>query len=132
MARQPSGGFSVNIQIDLIGTSPLLHHNPRMVDPEYSLNREIKALTMKKKRTDEDLKQIERLEWYGGLYEENGVIVQPVAKVRKCLINTARILRLGKGIERTLILDGLNTQLEYEGPKSVDEVFEIQRFHSRL
>ena len=122
----------MNIQIDLIGTSPLLHHNPRMVDPEYSLNREIKALTMKKKRTDEDLKQIERLEWYGGLYEENGVIVQPVAKVRKCLINTARILRLGKGIERTLILDGLNTQLEYEGPKSVDEVFEIQRFHSRL
>ena len=122
----------MNIQIDLVGTSPLLHHNPRMVDPEYPLNREIKALTSNRRRTDEDLKQIERLEWYGGLYEDDGVIVQPVSKVRKCLINTAKIMKLGKGLERTLMLNGLTTPLGYEGPRSVDEVFALPRFHSRL
>jgi hypothetical protein len=122
----------MNIQIDLIGTSPLLMHNPRMVDPEFELNRQIKALTGKRKKTDEDLKQIERLEWYGGLYEDNGVIVQPVSKPRKCLINAAKIMKLGKGIERTLVLDGLNVPLGYEGPRVIDEVFALPRFHSRL
>lgn len=122
----------MNIQIDLIGTSPLLMHNPRMVDPEFELNRQIKAITGKRKKTDDDLKQIEMLEWYGGLYEDNGAIVQPVAKVRKCLINTAKIMKLGKGIERTLVLDGLTVPLEYEGPNSIDEVFALPRFHSRL
>jgi hypothetical protein len=122
----------MKISIQLVGTSPLLMHNPRMVDPEFELNREIKAITSKRKKTDEDLKQIERLEWYGGLYEEKGVIVQPVAKARKCLINTAKIMKLGKGIERTLILDGLTVPLEHDGPKSTDAVYELPRFHSRL
>lgn len=122
----------MNIQIEIVGTSPLLMHNPRMVDPEFDLNRQIKAITGKRKKTDEDFKQIEKLEWYGGLYEQDGIIVQPVAKARKCLINTAKIMKLGKGIERTLVLDGLTVPLEYEGPKDIDAVFALPRFHSRL
>jgi len=122
----------MKIKIDLVGNTPLLAHNPRMVDPEYPLSREIKAITAKRKKTDEDLKAIEKLEWYGGLYEENGTIVQPVSKVRKCLINTAKIMKLGKGIERSLILDGVNTPLTYDGPEDIDEVFKLNRFHSRL
>ena len=69
----------MNIIIEVKGTSPLLMHNPRMVDPEFDLNRQIKALTAKRKKTDEDLKNIEALEWHGGLYEDNGVIVQPTS-----------------------------------------------------
>ena len=122
----------MNITINLTGTSPLLHHNPRMVDKEYELCREISALTTKRKKTDADYKAIERLEWYGGIYVEDGVVVQPVAKVRKCLINTARIMKLGKGIERTLVLDGMSTPLVYEGPRDIDELFAKPRYHSRL
>lgn len=107
-------------------------HNPRMVDPEFQLNREIKVLTAKRKRTESDLEQIERLEWYGGLYEENGIVVQPTSKPRKCLINTAKIMKLGKGIERTLSFNALNVPLQYEGPKDIDALFADPRFHSRL
>jgi hypothetical protein len=103
-----------------------------MVDPEFVLNREIKALTGKRKKTDDDLKQIERLEWYGGLYEQNGTIVQPTSKVRKCLINTAKVMKLGKGIERTLSFAALTVPLVYDGPKNIDDVFKQDRFHSRL
>lgn len=122
----------MNIRIELIGTSPLLMHNPRMVDPEFQLNREIKVLTSKRKRTESDLEQIERLEWYGGLYEENGIVVQPTSKPRKCFINTAKIMKLGKGIERTLSFTSLNVPLQYEGPKNIDAMFADSRFHSRL
>lgn len=127
----------MKVTINLVGSSPLLMHNPRMVDPEFDLNREIKALTAKRKRTDEDLQAIERLEWYGGLYHEGEVVTQPVSKVRKCLINTAKIMKLGKGIERTLILSGttsdaLSVPLVHDGPKTLQGLFELPRFHSRL
>lgn len=122
----------MNIRITVVGTSPLLLHNPRMVDPQFAINRELKAITSKRKRTDDDLDTIERLEWYGGLYEENGVVVQPTSKMRKCLVNTAKIMKLGKGIERTLSFTTLNVPLQYDGPKDIDELFKSGKYHSRL
>jgi hypothetical protein len=122
----------MNITISLVGTSPLLMHNPRLVDPNYQLSREIKIITDKKKMTDEDLDRLAMLEWYGGLYETNGEISQPTSKVRKCLINTARMSRLGKAVERSLSFRDMNVPLEYEGSKDIDELFANPRYHSRL
>jgi hypothetical protein len=124
----------VNIRIELQGTSPLLMHNPRMVDKEFEITRQIAAITAKRKKTDEDFRMIEKLEWYGGLYDEGGTIVQPTSKVRKCLINTARISKMGKMIERALSFGALNTPLIYDGPKDIDKVFAFgdRHFHSRL
>lgn len=123
----------MQIQVTLTGTSPLLMHNPRMVDPEYPINREIKALTGKRKKTDQDLQQIEILEWHGGLYTDDaGNVVQPTAKVRKCLIETARISKQGKQVERGLAFNSLNVPLKYDGPKSTDKLALDPRFVSRL
>lgn len=122
----------MQVTIELKGTSPLLCHNPRMVDPEFELNRQIKAITAKRKKTDEDLQAIEELEWYGGLYEENGIVVQPTSKVRKCLVNAAKISKQGKAIERALSFAALNVPLIYQGPKNPDELFKDKKFHSRL
>jgi hypothetical protein len=123
----------MKIVVKLTGTSPLLMHNPRMVDPEFELNRQIKALTSKRKKTDEDLKTIEKLEWYGGLYEENGIIVQPTSKVRKCLINTAKISKAGKMVERAVSFFDLNVPLLYDGPRTADELYSANGlYQSRL
>lgn len=126
----------MKITLTLTGTSPLLMHNPQMVDPEFELNRQIKAITSKRKKTDDDLKQVERLEWYGGLYTmQNGhgpVISQPSAKVRKCLINTGKISKMGKMVERALSFAELDVPLVYDGPTDIDKVFADSRFHSRL
>lgn len=122
----------MRITIELTGTTPLLMHNPRMVDPDFEITRQIKALTAKRKKTDDDLKSIERLEWYGGLYDENGIVVQPTAKVRKCLINTGKISKAGKFVERALSFSDLNVPLIYDGPKEIDKLFADARYHSRL
>jgi hypothetical protein len=112
-------------------------HNPRMVDQEFEVCREIKRLTKKRNKTDEDLRQIARLEWYGGLYTEEDahgeqIVVQPTSKLRKCLINTARISKLGKMVERALSFASLNVPLIYEGPRVIDEIYADSRFRSRL
>lgn len=122
----------MNIAVELEGKTPLLHHNPRMVDSEFEINRQIKALTGKRKKTDEDMRQIERLEWYGGLYEEDGVVVQPASKVRKCLINTAKINKQGKSVERALSFYALNVPLVYDGPRQIDALAADPKFKSRL
>lgn len=127
----------MNIAITVEGTSPLLMHNPRMVDPDNEITRQIKALTNKRKKTDEDLVQISKLEWYGGLYEApngNGkpVVVQPTSKLRKSIIMAGRTMKLGKAIERALIVNALNVPLVYDGPKDIDALFADKRFHSRL
>ena len=122
----------MNVTISLEGTSPLLMHNPQMVDPDFDLNRQIKALTSKRKKTDDDLRAIERLEWFGGLYVDNGVIVQPTAKVRKCLINAARIFKQGKQVERALSFKSMYAPLEYDGPAEPQKAFADHAFHSRL
>jgi len=122
----------MKLRIELTGTSPLLMHNPRMVDPEFELNRQIKAITSKRKKTDEDLRLIEKLEWNGGLYEEDGIVVQPTSKIRKCLVNTAKISKQGKAVERSISFGALNVPLIYEGPRSIAELEKDSQFHSRL
>lgn len=125
------------IKIEFVGTSPLLMHNPQMADPDFSFNREIKSLTSKRKKTDDDLRQIEKLEWYGGLYTApNGdgaeIVVQPTSKMRKCIINAAKISKLGKAVERTINFTSLNVPLVFDGPNNIDELFANPIFHSRL
>lgn len=126
--------MTTQVRINLRGTSPLLMHNPRMVDPEFEINRQIKALTGKRKKTEADLRDIERLEWFGGLYTDlgNDVVTQPCAKVRKCIIQAAKISRQGKQVERALTFLDLHVPLAYEGPKSPEQLFKDKKFHSRL
>ncbi len=116
-------------------------HNPQMVDPEFEINRQIKAITKKTKKTDDDHREIARLEWYGGLYAEDfpgkdGTpqrrISQPTAKVRKCLIEAARIYRMGKQVERAIAFTSVHVPLEYDGPRVIDEVHARLEFTSRL
>ena len=135
--------MSIEIEIVMLGTTPLLCRNPQMVDPEIELNRHLKAITKKKKKTDEDNRQIEKMEWFGGLYTANiegkVVITQPCSKVRKCLINTARITKQGKQIERSVIMPRLDVAIIYPGSEKVkdiddetDRLYKDSAFVSRL
>jgi hypothetical protein len=123
----------MKIRITCQGTSQLLMHNPRLVDPDYEMTRRIKDIAGKRKKTDEDLAQISRLEWFGGLYYENGTLVQPTSKVRKCLINTAKMTRHGTAVSRSLAFDSVTVPLIFDAPeKKLDELFENPKYVSRL
>ncbi len=114
-----------------------------MVDPEFEVNRQIKLLTNKRKKTTEDFEEIGRLEWLGGIYtaEVDGrmCVTQPCSKVRKCLINAAKITKQGKQIERAIVMTQSNVPLIYDGSEKRPELSaELDRlisnpvFHSRL
>ena len=128
----------MNILISVTGSSPVLHHNPRLADPDDEFARAISEITRKRQKTEEDRREIDRLEWYGGLYTEdstNGkppLVVLPASKLRKCIIEAGRLYRLGKRIEQALFLDDLNLPLIYEGPREINKLWESKAYLSRL
>jgi hypothetical protein len=113
----------MNLEINLTGTSPLLMSNPRMADPQFPLKREVDAISAKRKKTDADYQRMEVLDWFGGLYEENGVIVQPTSKVRKSMIEAGRISKQGKSVERAIFPVAPTVPLQYDGPSDPKEVY---------
>jgi hypothetical protein len=122
----------MDILIRMEGATPLLMHNPQLADPENEVVREIGTLIHKRKKTSEDRKNVERLEWFGGLYLNSGRIVVPTANVRKCLIEAARVSRLGRNVERSLNFPEVDTPLEYDGPRELELLYKTGRYISRL
>jgi hypothetical protein len=106
----------------LTGTRPLLVHNVQLADPDNHWARQIAAITKKRKKTEEDRKEISDLEWEGGLYIHNGVISIPTANVLRSLVETAKIGKQGKTITRALTPTELSVPLVYSGPQDLEEL----------
>lgn len=112
----------MQIRIELTGTSPLLQHNVQLADPDNEFTKQIATYTAKRKKTEDDRKAISKLEWFGGLYVEDGRVVVPTSWLRKCIINSGKIQKLGTAIARGLAFADLNVPLHYDGPKDLNEL----------
>jgi len=122
--------------MELVGITPLVLHNGHLADPDNELSKGIAAITAKRKKTEEDRKEIARIEWYGGLYiapphENIQGPVMPAANVRKCLNEAAKVKRWGRDVLRSLYPAELYVPIIYEGPRDIDELFKRQEFHYR-
>src|SRR5690242_4325412 len=128
----------MEIQIQLKGISPLLVHNIALSDPDNEWAKQIAKVSAKRKKTEEDRREIERLEWFGGLYTDfnsadpdviaNGGIVMPVRCIKKALISGARARKLGKHVERALQFTDINVPLIHDNPKKdIDSLFADKR-----
>jgi hypothetical protein len=121
----------MDIKLELTGTSPMLMHNISLADPDNPLVREIQTYTSKRKKTEDDRRAIERLEWFGGLYVEDGAIVVPTGNIRKSFINAGKITKQGTQVTRALQFTDLNVPLVYDGPDDPQELFNRPEFHDR-
>jgi hypothetical protein len=123
--------------MELVGTSALLMHNVRLVDPDDDIVIEIKKITSKKsKQTQDDRARVSELEWFGCLYtamDENDVetIVYPTAAVKQSIVEISKIRRLGTTMLRALSLDGLSVPLDYPGPADPRELYKLKSFRHR-
>lgn len=124
----------MDLQIEITGTTPYLQHSIQGVDPDLPITREIKAITAKKsKMTEEDRRQVEKLEWFSGLYQDTeGNLVVPVRNLKKCFIDSGTISRDGKNVARALSFTALDTPLVHSGNGNLEAMFESKKFTSRL
>jgi len=89
--------------------------------------KEIKKITSKRKKTDEDYEKIAELEWYGGLYIDDGKIVVPGENIEAMIVAAAKKNKLGKQFTAGLMCDG-SWPLIYDGPKNIDKLWENERY----
>lgn len=109
--------------LSFTGTSPLIQHNgKKLTNPLHPLTKEIKKITGKRTKTDDDLLALSKLEWLAGLYvtEDVGVSINghdvqidndsarvciPGDVLEGMLINGAKKNKLGSTFKAGIIID---------------------------
>jgi hypothetical protein len=114
------------------GLSPLLMHNARLVDPLDTVVKQIRKVSAKRTKTDDDHAEIAHLEWMGGIYfhPDLGPFV-PAPNLQKCLVEGARLSKDGKKIERGVLIETMMIPLQYDGPRDLEGMYRERRFVHR-
>lgn len=111
------------INFTIRSASPLLMHSCVGVNPLHPITKEIKKLTGKKKKTDEDLQLISDLEFQSGIYfdEKIGPYI-PAEMMEACLRDAAKRTKQGKNFTMAVMVSPDMIPLIYEGPRTLPEL----------
>jgi len=108
--------------------TPLLMHNGRLANPLDPFQKDLHKMTHKRGKTDADLEEISRREFYGGIYwnSEMGPHI-PDLLMQACLQEGAKKFKLGKQFKSAVFVNG-DIKLEYDGPRTVEELWDNRDF----
>lgn len=111
-----------NIKIRFIGETPFLMHNNRAANPLDRYSIEMSKKSGKRKKTIDDIKELARIEWEGGLYLYDGEIKIPMRVVNKTMERGATKQKNGMLWKTGCMLMDDFCPLEYPAPhvKCVD------------
>jgi hypothetical protein len=115
------------LNFEIKGVAPLIMHNGQTADPLSKFSKMIKQISSKRNKTDADYEELARLEWYAGLYLQDGKPCIPGEVLEATFSNSAKRRKLGKQAQAGLICAG-NYQLIYEGPDDVNVLWENHAF----
>lgn len=121
----------MQVKLQIVGSTPLLMHNIQLADPDNDWAKEIAVYTAKRKKTEDDRREIERLEWFGGLYVEDGRIVMPTGNIRKSFVQAGKISKQGTQVSRALQFADLNVPLAYDGPADLEALYADKAYSNR-
>jgi hypothetical protein len=122
----------MDITLDITGTAPLLMHNARLADPLDPMARELKKVTSKTRKTDDDHAEMARLEFLAGLYHdaEFGPYI-PGDNIFRALVDAGRKRKLGKKITEGLFVTSSVNPIAYNGPRDPAALWEDGGFVNR-
>jgi len=109
-------------------------HNGQLADPSNWYSRKIKEISSKRKKVDADFEEMARLEFLGGLYLADNQPCIPNYVFEAAIIGkggAARKERMGKEAAAGFYVTE-SAELEYDGPRNPDELWEDKRFRSRV
>jgi len=113
------------------GVCPLIQHNEQLADPLNPFTRAIAEISKKRKKTEDDLLEMSKREWRGGLYysEELGIHI-PERCFERMLRDAASMSKMGKAVQSGLIVMD-PSPLVYDGPKDLEKMWESGEFQIR-
>lgn len=123
----------MEIRFQIVGTTSLLMHNAQLSDPLNPITRQLKDVSSKRTKTMDDHEEMARIEFMGGLYcdDEIGPFI-PGVNLHRCLVEGAKLNKLGRHVERGVIVKDEMLPLGYKGPRNPDDLWKDANFVSRL
>lgn len=123
------------IKVRWTGTRPLLVHSEILADPTSPQSRRLKEITSQRgavKSTDTYAAECSRAEWEGGLYYDPTLgPYMPGANILASIEGGARLTKMGKEIERGLVVLDDMVPIEYTGPRDLDGMYEAGMYDRR-
>ena len=110
----------IQTKVRIDGTTPLKMHSEKLANPLDSLTKKMKAITGKRKKTEDDQVAIMEIEFEAGMYfdEELGPFLP--AKCLKAMIReAAKKTRAGINVSEALSILEFKVPLLYKGPRDV-------------
>ena len=93
------------IKVKIVGVSPLLLHNGQTADPTNKFSRQMKEISGKRKKTDEDYAEMSRIEWFAGLYVNHSKqIILPASLFEASIYDGAKKSKLGKAFKSAVFV----------------------------
>lgn len=122
----------MDLILKVTGTVPLIMHNAQLSDPLNQFSKALKELTSKRIKTDDDLAEMAKREWLGGLYYDNelGPYI-PGPNIQRSLLDAARMHKRGKSVERGVFVTTNENALMYAGSRSAGVLVEDENFRLR-
>ena len=119
------------IKLKIVGTRPLIMHADTLADPLNPQTKRHKALTDKKKKSYDDYETIAKSEWLGGLYIDEQGPYLPGANIHAALVDGGKLSKLGAQIKRSVDTLHDRYHLEYDGPRTAEELWNAEFFDAR-
>jgi len=146
-ARRQQHGDNMAIQdigFRITGITPILMHNGQTADPLNQFARAMKKCSGKRNKTDEDLEELSRLEWWAGLYIDqaptidgatvtpapNSRLVIPAHLLDSCIREGARKSKMGKQASAGCIVNG-DGAFNHQGPANLAKLAESPAYYHR-
>jgi hypothetical protein len=116
-------------KVCLTGIAPLLMHSTRGANPLDPDAQAIKKLTSKRKKTEDDLFEIMRLEYKLNAYysKELGFYI-PAEVIEGCIREGAKANKNGKNVQMALRVVEEKVKLSHDGTDDIDELYKDDNF----
>lgn len=112
-----------SVTLKLIGQSALLLHSDRGANPLAAEAVAHKALTSKRKKTDEDHIAIARSEYMLGFYGPGPAMV-PTTNIKSAITEGAKLHKLGSAFNRTVLILADTVPITHSGPAAQTKMWE--------
>lgn len=113
-----------NITVRIVGTSPLLMQAETLANPLHELTKAHKAVSGKRKKSEEDYLWLMESEWRASMYYADDIgPYLPSLNIEACIAEAGKIRRLGKTIKQAVMVTTDRARLEYEGPRKMDKMW---------
>jgi hypothetical protein len=94
------------VQYKIRGIAPLIQHNGQTADPLNKFSKQLKEISGKRKKTEEDYAEMARIEWHAGLYvDREGWLILPASILESAIQEGAKKQKLGKAFKSSVFVD---------------------------